>query len=118
MQVESVSHIYRKISNRLSSKRTDWGEYRRIIDELHNKLKKRKEEEEKKEEEKENIGYGELIELIYQAVNLSSGRKEDFHRTIKEKKRKGNQERNPVKWWNQECQSSRRQEENVRSLQS
>lgn len=49
--------------------------------------------------------YWDLIEIMYRAVNIASGRKENFHLKKKTINKEKTYKRNPVKWWDEECKA-------------
>lgn len=94
------SSIYRKITNRISTKKIDWAEYKRIM--------MRKEFEIEQEwlgiSDKEEK-YEKLKNVMIEAVSKASGK-------VKRRQRKtndnftsnlGRRKRNPVSWWDKEC---------------
>ncbi|CAL1687259.1 unnamed protein product [Lasius platythorax] len=88
---------YRKRSNRLSTRGTDWDEYSKLVNSLHLETKNRCENEGR------DITYANHVEIMYKAVNVATGRKE---KQSLEKDNKNNNKvykNNPVKWWDADC---------------
>lgn len=88
---------YRKRSNRWSTKCTDWDKYSNLVNSLLLETKNRCENEGR------DITYANLVEIMYKAVNVATGRKE---KQPLEKDNKNNNKvhkNNPVKWWDADC---------------
>lgn len=97
LELDRGVKLYKKKSNKLSTKCTDWNVYTDTIKTMCEELKL------KCANENRRIKYIDLTNIMYKAVNKASGRKEDYHQN-KPTKKEINYNRNPVKWWDAECQ--------------
>lgn len=96
------------MTNRISTKRTDWRLYEEIIKSKEHILL---EEDFKKAEEQEK--YERIVEVIKEATGIATYRdkykkdqvkkekRKEVHENKKEIKKK--EKRNPVSWWDEEC---------------
>lgn len=87
---------YIKKSNRMSTKCTDWEVYTDLTNSMLSDTKT------KCEREGRNLAYTDLMRILYDAINIASGRKKD-HNTKKNKSKIF--KKNPVKWWDRDCKA-------------
>lgn len=93
-------NTYIKKSNRMSIKCTDWDVFSELSDNFLSDIKVTGTKEGR------NLNYYDLTEIMYRAVNITSGRKENFHLKKKTTSREKTYKRNPVKWWDGECKNA------------
>lgn len=93
--IETVRKVYRKRTNRISTKKTDWNIYKQIITEKEIKL-----------DEYKNLGNSDKYERIVKDknkchdCNLWSWSRRKKRRKDNLSKKKG---KNTVTWWDEEC---------------
>lgn len=107
-EISMRKEIYKKKTNRLSTKKTNWNEYSSVLSKEVNKLEEREYKEMLTKEEK----YVYIVNRIKEAVcEATYGREKAERRkkkvgTTVQRKKLTKQRNNPVSWWDKECQEA------------
>lgn len=108
---------YKKITNRISSKKTDWKTYAILMKEKEEILDTREYKEMSREEK-----YNKIVEWIKEATIIAIHGKQERKTSAKhidskqgneQQPNKKRKERKPVDWWDRVYRSNRQQEEGV-----
>lgn len=99
-------HVYRKRTNRLSTKKTIWEEYPKVILKKYEerKVEKRNLEETKRGIEAEYQGFIGILKEAVKEISGKGGEKKGKKRDTKEGYVKNREQ--PKKWWDHECEEA------------
>ncbi|XP_077257541.1 uncharacterized protein LOC143894783 [Temnothorax americanus] len=97
MEVDTDVFVYKKTTNRLSTKTTDWDKFQDIMEKEMEKIEVTCSG--KKLQEKYEI----FMASMKKAINVASGRGEGYKRPTQPAKKSIKKEKQPVRWWDEDC---------------